>query len=478
MKNLFNTTLFTVLLTWMSTLWATSVFNPYDASEYLEAPFYSHSQEPHHFTFLKTGPIALQARLDLIQSAQESIEFEYFVFKVDKAGRLLLQALAERARDGIDVKIMFDHFGSFTEVSKYLVEELVESGVEFKAYNQNILNAYLAQFRNHRKMIVVDGEVALTGGRNVSKRYFGVSEDYNLSDRDFILRGPIVSDIRESFYEYWNSEVAEPRDLPRRRRGFLRRLRMAKAQDTMTQRKDDDRFIQELEEFVRDDLKDLPQATCRNITYVTDRPIIGRDGMQPYSRLARSVVADRILNAQDRVYIESPYIVFDREKEVIFQQVLDRGARLTLKSNSLKATNVFPVTAVFYKHLMPWFEKGLDAYIFKGEELAHHRSFPGMNDADWGIHSKAMLFDDDEVMLGSFNFDPRTTVWNTEYAIFCKDQEVASIIQESVDKRLDHSFHLTHKDDISEYGFEGTTFWQRILYSTIRHPSDWISFLL
>lgn len=476
MKKLITNVIFIVCVAWMPTLLnaATDTTIPDDS------PFYGESKEPHHFTFLKTGPVALQARLDLIENAQESIEFEYFVFKADEVGRLLLQALAERARAGVEVRVMFDHFGSFSSVGRYLVQELINSGVQFRAYNQTLLHPYYGQFRNHRKLIVVDGETVLTGGRNVSKRYYGVSDSYNLADRDFILTGEIVKKMRESFFGYWNSDVVTERSLPGkvRRRNFIRRFRERRAQEKMTRSRQDERFLQELSSFVEGDMKDLPQSECHDITYVTDRPGVGSYALEDDHRFTRQVVYRALRSAEHRAYIESPYIVFDDAKEEVIQELLDKGIEVSFKTNSLRATNVLPVTAVFYDQIKPWLDAGVDAYLFRGDSLSHHEAFPGTEDAEWGIHSKGMLFDYDHVMLGSFNFDPRSTVWNSEYAVFCRDENVARIISESVEDRLNFTHHLLAPEDVREYGFEGVGLLKRLMYQNIRYPSNWLSFLL
>lgn len=443
-------------------------------------PFYASSTEEHSMTLLLEGPVALQARIDLIRSAQESIEFEYFVFDNDIVGGILLQELTKQAKKGVEVRILFDYFGTFTNISRYLVQELVDSGAKVRFYNHDLLNLYNAQFRNHRKNIIIDGQVVLSGGRNISTSYFGVDKDKNYADRDFILRGELVSAVRDGFFEYWNHDVTRARSAPRDRRvkGLIRRIRERAAQRVITRGTNDLDFIKVLESYTRDRMDSLPQFTCHDLTVATDVPGVGAYAKGENYRIASQVVFDRIYSTDRSVYIESPFVVFDVPKTNIINRLLDRGVEVSFKTNSLYNTVVMPVTTVFLDQVGDFLDRGATTYLFKGEAVIGESVFPGTEETKWSIHSKLMTFDDDGVMLGSFNFDPRSTVWNSEIAYLCNDLELRRHIDQNLNKRNLHSYFVDNSEDVEKYGLKNVRFFKRTLNRIIRTPSLVFSYLL
>ncbi len=472
-------------------------------NRYMQSPYFDQSTEPHQITFLNLGMSSLQARLDLIESATETIEVEYFIYEADIVGRILAQALMARAREGIRVRILLDTFISANHIDPFIAYEMEQAGIEIRFYNTvPLVRVYNAQFRNHRKLMVADDRYAITGGRNIKDEYYDLSSSYNFVDRDILVEGPIVKTIRKSFDEYWNSlyvgtfarpEMPTRSDLRYRnnsrsnRHGntadFHRDLRawhnkVANARDFLTEN-DNDRALLDLVYFqTRSQMKSLPTGTCEEITYVSDVPGVGAWIKEETYRRTSDLVYQAIEKTQDRFMLESPYFIFNPQSYSAFKDAINRGVEIDVLTNSLHSTDAIYVSAAFFGNVRPWIERGLNAHIFEGRSLPEHEVNGVSRDARWGVHSKSMVFDDDFFMVGTWNFDPRSKDWNSEMAIFCRDEYLASVLEDSITKRINQSIHLDSMDKVRNYEFYQTGMLKRAAYYLLYLPSNWLDFLL
>src|SRR5205814_1815125 len=122
------------------------------------------------------------------------LELEYYVFNPDRSGRLVLQALMKKAKEGVKIRILVDYYtyGERPGLNRYFHEALAKHGVELRYFNAaSLLELWKVGFRNHRKLLVVDNEEMLTGGRNISDFYFGMDAHVNYLDRDIWIKGPM-----------------------------------------------------------------------------------------------------------------------------------------------------------------------------------------------------------------------------------------------------------------------------------------------
>lgn len=142
-----------------------------------------------------------------LRGATRSIWAEYYIIRNDETGRRFLDVLAERARDGVAVRLLYDAFGS-SEISSEKLRVLAAAGAQVRAFEpMNPLRRRLAvHLRNHRKLIVVDDATGFTGGMNVGDEYSGRRRREGLQsfrDSHLELRGPAVASLAEAFREDW-----------------------------------------------------------------------------------------------------------------------------------------------------------------------------------------------------------------------------------------------------------------------------------
>jgi cardiolipin synthase len=152
------------------------------------------------------GEATFSAILDAIDQAEEYVLFQFYILRDDEIGRRCLEALRKKISDGVRVYVLYDELGS-KDFSESYLRELRGSGMEIVPFNttQGRGNRFRLNFRNHRKIVVVDGDVAFVGGLNVGDEYLG--KDPVLSpwrDTHVRVRGPVVHCIQAPFVEDWN----------------------------------------------------------------------------------------------------------------------------------------------------------------------------------------------------------------------------------------------------------------------------------
>lgn len=175
-----------------------------------------------------TGDELAFARVEAeLRNATSSIWAEYYLIRRDETGHRFLDILAEKAREGIEVRLIYDALGSF-RMSRPRLQAITDAGgrcVEFHPLNP-LRKRWAVHLRNHRKLVVIDGRVAFTGGMNVGDEYSGRARrrgTLHFSDTHLRLAGPCVEDLEEVFAQDWHFATGDtlgpPPDAPPQRQG-------------------------------------------------------------------------------------------------------------------------------------------------------------------------------------------------------------------------------------------------------------------
>ncbi|MBQ4133576.1 MAG: cardiolipin synthase [Desulfovibrionaceae bacterium] len=166
-----------------------------------------------------SGQSKFDRLLDDISRAQDHIHLFYYIFKNDELGREIVAALAEKARQGIRVRVMYDGLGSIMGFSRLFVP-LIRAGGQVRAFDRLLFNLspYIRiNYRNHRKIAVIDGKIGYVGGMNVGNEYLGKNSRYSpWRDTHLRITGPAVWFLQERFWMDWlhdNQADPEPQNL-------------------------------------------------------------------------------------------------------------------------------------------------------------------------------------------------------------------------------------------------------------------------
>ncbi|PSL40818.1 cardiolipin synthase [Salsuginibacillus halophilus] len=146
-----------------------------------------------------------------IEAAEDHIHVQYYIFRKDALGERLIEALAEKARQGVKVRFLYDDLGS-RSLSRRQFRSILDSGGDVGVFFPSkipYVNLRL-NYRNHRKMVIIDGEIGYTGGFNVGDEYLGLSKKFGYwRDTQIRLEGSAVDTLQTRFFLDWNQAVKE-----------------------------------------------------------------------------------------------------------------------------------------------------------------------------------------------------------------------------------------------------------------------------
>jgi cardiolipin synthase len=304
---------------------------------------------------------AYAALLEAIEQARQYVHVEFFIIRSDATGERFLQLLARKAKEGVEVRLLFDAMGCWKLRSR-LLQPLREAGGQIAAFLPlNPLHSYIrVNLRNHRKITVVDGRVGFTGGMNIGDEYLGKSARMGYWRDCFVrLEGPAVADLQRVFSEDWK---------------FARREVLAEEKYTPPQPEVGDARVQ-----VADSGPDQAVNTIREIYFLA------------------------IVSARRRLWIASPYLVPDNGLFDALRAARYRGVDVRILT-LLRPDHYISYYAGLY-YAAQLLDYGVQVYLYR----------KGM------MHSKMMLADDAWGMVGSANLDNRSLHLNFEVGCMLHD---------------------------------------------------------
>ncbi len=321
---------------------------------------------------LVDGAETFPALYEAIDAAQESLVVQFFIVRDDHIGRELRDRLVARARAGVRVYFLYDEVGCHA-LPKAYGEPLREAGVRFEPFRttRGKGNRFQLNFRNHRKLLIADGRVALTGGLNVGVEYNGESPRFGAwRDTHARVRGPAVQALQLAFAEDWNWATGELPDLC---------WAPATAEE--------------------------PGESVRVIA----------SGPADELDLCSLVFLDTVNRAQERLWIASPYFVPDPAVLSALQLAALRGVKVRILLPD-KPDHLLPYLSSFSYY---------EALSHAGIELYRYTAgFP---------HQKVLLVDEERAMVGSVNVDYRSFHLNFELALLVRDtgfaRKVATMLE-------------------------------------------------
>lgn len=398
------------------------------------------------FHIINSGPAALMTRVALAEAAQRSLDLQYFTTRDDVTGKLLLEAVIRAADRGVRVRILLDdwYLDDFQGAAGVLN---AHPNIDVRIYNpystrdqsvlERIANAptYLYQYdrRMHNKVFIVDNQVAIMGGRNLGDEYFEAATEMNLRDIDVFTAGPITRRISESFDRYWNSDESFPLavlNLPAPEPDLI-----AKANEDMQQH-----WKEMLRSEMGRQLKSIPlphkvktggvELIWAQAELAADSPAKTEQLTQDASSVPGKRIEELVGHAQREFIIFTPYFVPLDKGVAWLNGLVQRGVAVRIVTNSLSSTDMVPAQAGYSRYR--------EALVKGGVELYEIKSLPPRTpgrkmftpSAQNGLHAKIYMIDRRDLVIGSFNFDPRSVRLNTEQALVIHSPALCETIAE------------------------------------------------
>lgn len=415
---------------------------------------------------IRDGKNALLHRLYLADLAEHTIEAQYYIWNGDKSGKLLMQRLLLAAERGVTVRLLLDDF-SIGDRNKQLTILNSHPNIHIRIYNPFVVRSGVAKWLNfafdfdrlnrrmHNKTFTVDGTTAITGGRNIGDEYFSQNEHLNFNDADLLSIGPVVHQVSESFFNYWNSPWAVPVEqligddaTEKNRQGILQELAendlAGPLQITLpSEQRILERHFQEL----------LGHMVWAPATFIYDEP--GSTEKEAYSdepkRVARHLL-DLAGDSRKEVLIESAYFVLNEAALEIVDQVYARGVTIRALTNSMASNDVLPNHASYAMVRKDMLKHGIELYELRPDaesclEFIGREDYCD-NDSAFGLHAKTAVFDREIVYVGSLNMNLRSAYLNSEAAMIVYSPFLAEILaaQIEINMRRENSWQAMIKE--------------------------------
>ena len=428
------------------------------------------TSSPSAFRLLESGQSALAARMALIERARYSLDLQYYIFRSDTSGKLMMDALIRAAERGVRVRLLLDDMYSL-ENEPAIIGLDANPRIQVRLYNPfkvrgNTPLGRLAEYvagdgrvnrRMHNKLFLADNYFGITGGRNVGDEYFQADQEVAFRDLDVLATGAIVEKLSESFDRYWNAPQAItaralPKYVPRRQ------LSEELKQDVTLLRAG---MTEQMAGFLNLDVLGTGQEsgwgpwTGGVAELVVDDPA-KTDKAVKQADLPVNQLLHHGMEVRRELLIASPYFVPGNKGVEWLRQMRHRdGVKVKVLTNSLAATDVAAVHAGYARYREPLLAAGVELFELKPlkERMVWGRQLlQGSSRAS--LHGKAVVFDRKVAYVGSMNLDPRSVVLNTESGLLLHGNllagQVARFIEEGM--RPENSYRVAINPTAAEDG--------------------------
>ena len=415
---------------------------------------------------LYDGLDAFAARLAAADRATRSLDAQYYLFHGDVTGRLFAERLLSAAERGVPVRLLLDDM-DMRGRDPALLSLDAHPNIDIRVFNPFANRKfrffeYLYRYgdvtrRMHNKAMIVDGIVAITGGRNIGDEYFDAGHRTHFRDMDVMIFGPVVREISREFDDYWNSAIAypvtafmtpEPDAIASKQRWFeLHSFAKAQVGGPYLNRLAESAFFRHLEEGT------LPLSMGSAEVYF-DQPLKVRQPLDDHSTHLGPDLWPLFQASTRELLIFNPYFIPGEAGVELFADLVRRGSQVTVLTNSLASNDVIPVHGHYAKYRKPLLRAGVDLFELKVEDAAVQSGPAAGSPSKARLHLKTFVFDREKTFIGSLNLDPRSILQNTEMGVVIKNPELANKIAESALTQLPMIAYQVHLDD------GGRIYWQ------------------
>lgn len=401
------------------------------------------------FQLLPNGSDSLVSRIALVEAAQKTVDLQYYSTVDDTTGKLLLQSLMRAADRGVRVRMLLDDW-SLDEFKKGAAVLNEHKNIEIRVFNPYITDdqtvfAYIGNMitrpekvtrRMHNKAIIADNEAAIMGGRNLGDEYFDASEGLNFRDMDILAAGPVTEQVSRNFDRYWNSKESYPvaaLKLPDSNREEVAHMRKELAAHwSEVEASEHGKRLHRISLATLLARGQIP-LTWAKAELVSDSPSKVEQPAEEAQSKPEMRLDELVNHAQQEFLIITAYFV-PRQEGVEWLSALEaRGVEVKVVTNSLGATDVVPVYTGYSRYRKPLVEAGVDIYEVKPDLSKPQRRPIFKASSQYGLHAKIYMVDRKEVMIGSFNLDPRSIHLNTEQVLVIHSPELGAQIAKLFD---------------------------------------------
>lgn len=351
--------------------------------KYNHFPVYKHN----HVDYYPLGDDVFAPLIADLQSAEHFIFLEYFIIQRGQFWDAILEVLKEKVKAGVDVRVMYDDFGCVAKVEKDYNKKLEKLGIKCVVFNRlNALAGVIMNNRDHRKILVIDGKIAYTGGINLADEYINIGSKYgHWKDNAIRVKGRAVYSFTLFFLTTWNSYIHEDPDFS--------------VYDVCHDEYDEPGYV-------------IPYC---------DAPLDDED-------VGADVYMNILSQAKDYVYIMTPYFIIDEEMMKAMTLAAKRGVDVRVIVPGI------PDKKIVYTLTQSYFPKAMKNHI------KIYTYTPGF------VHAKVFVSDDRVATVGTINMDYRSLALHFENGLYMKETTTVMDVKADVLKTLEVSHQLSDQE--------------------------------
>ena len=351
--------------------------NFYNQANYIYRNAYYPIYENTYTEYLKVGEVYYKRLIEELKKAEKYIFMQYFIIHKGKFWNEILEVLKQKAKEGIDVRVVYDDMGCIVTLPNKYYEQLNKYGVKACSFNKFIpvLTSKLNN-RDHRKITVIDGKVAFTGGINLADEYINEIERFgHWKDNGILIKGDAVWNFTVIFLSLWDYIHGKNENFE----SFRPKREFIKSQG----------FVQPYDDTPLDN-----------------------------ERVGQTVYLNLINKAEKYIYITTPYLIIDDELENALCVAAKSGIDVRIITPGIPDKKIVnEVTKAYYNDLI---ENGVKIYEYS-------KGF---------IHAKTFLVDDKIATVGTVNLDYRSLYLHFECGVLMYKTECIKDIKEDLEETI------------------------------------------
>jgi len=408
------------------------------------------------FLLLDSAKAAFLTRIALTEMAEKSIDAQYFIWKGDTAGIILMDRLRQAADRGVRVRLLLDDITTHGRDLRFAVWNSHPS-IEIRIFNplgrrfssrlfRNLSMAFHSgrmTHRMHNKIFAVDNLVAIVGGRNIADAYFGLDKKTNYRDMDLLSAGPVAVETSSLFDDYWNSSWSIPLEevgikapskkrLKKKYKRFEKAFKRELALFPYPLDFEKKTALARLEEIRSNFIWAEAEAVGDPPGKAWDPAPEGESPSRVVSRL-REITQETTTEA----LIVSPYLILSQGDIKEMGNRVREGVRLKILTNSMMSTDALAVVAHYKGIRKDLIEEGIALFETRPDAANRDRytARPDLKTRH-SLHAKVTVLDRKVVFIGTYNIDPRSEHLNTEVGLLVHSPELGEQVARLIEEDL------------------------------------------
>ena len=405
------------------------------------------------FRLLSSGDEALASLITLADHAERSLDIQYYIIHEDDSSRTLLHHVRLAADRGVRVRVLVDDLNTVGEDRRFM-HLSSHANVEVRLFNPftagrfwtwtrflaSAANIRRINHRMHNKLFVADNALAITGGRNIGDAYFTLDPHSNFVDLDVVAAGSIVPELSASFDEFWNSKYAIPI-------GSVASAVNTEGASAPLVEAEPSASANWLEHEL--DARKV-QLNWVPATVLADQPAKIASEISPEEEvtIANDITA-LMRSAKQELIIMSPYFVPGKQGVTLIGDLVARGVRVRILTNSLASTDSPLVDIGYARYRVALLKLGIELREMRPKLGQRHARFHPFRSSNASLHAKALVIDQKIVFIGSLNMDERSAKTNSELGLVISSADIARQVTSLLD---DLSTDSTYKLQLDANG--------------------------